>query len=347
MFLTLGDARSKLRKFIGSGACTNADVDARINEVISHLLREGDWKLTIRRVSLWECDSVISLPREFDKVIAVNYDNNPVRVFSKYYEFLEAGPGRIDELANTTASDLVDLGSKYCIMRDIPVNENWKIAAFSTEAEDTDQLITIRGVTSYNNTVLEDGEPYKTIPINRYSNGVEGKIRGSNAIQTSESSYSNIHEVIKPVTKGYVTLYAIDTSKLSEDQDTDPAIYFLAKYHPDETVPSFRRYKIMAANTRITPTSASSGNYIIALVKMALIDAKNANDVLLIQDLPALKLGCLALAKLEADKFDDYKKYKVEAIGLLHRQLMDHEQQGAEINVQMDAFAVGGAANII
>lgn len=347
MFLTLSEARTHLRKFIGSGACRNIDVDNRINEVIMHMLREANWKLTTRRVSLWECDSVITLPREFDKIIAVNYDNIPVRVFNQYYEFLEGGPGRIDQYANTTASDLVDLGAKYCLMRDIPVNENWSLVAFSTEASDTDLSLTIRGVTSYNNTVLEDGEPYKTMAINRWDGGVEGVIANASSLSLSADQYSNVHQIVKPVTKGYVSLYAIDTSLMASSSTTTPAIYFLGKYHPDETVPQFRRYKIMRANTRATNVSASSGNYIIAMVKLALINAKHDNDILLIQDLAALKMGCIALAKLEADELEDYDRYLGRGLNLLHKQLLDHSQHSAELNVQMDVFANGGSSNII
>ena len=347
MFLTLSDARAHLRKFIGSGACRNSDVDNRINEVIMHMLREANWKLTTRRVSLWECESVVTLPREFDKIIAVNYDNRPVRVFGQYYEFLEGGPGRIDKYANTTCSDLVDLGSKYCLMRDIPMNENWSLVAFSTEQEDTTETLTIKGVASYNNTVLLNGEPYKTMPINRWNDGTEGLIKNLDTLNLSSDQYSSVTQIVKPVTKGYVSLYAIDTSLMAESSNTVPALYFLGKYHPDETVPQFRRYKIMRANTRYNDLGASAGNYIIAMVKMALIDAKHDNDILLIQDLAALKMGCMALAKLEADELGDYQKYMAVAFNLLHKQLLDHGQYVAEINVQMDAFAFGGSGNII
>lgn len=345
MFITLGYARSKLKAFIGSGSCQNSDIDNRINEVIDHLLREAGWKCSVRRVLFYECESVLTLPREFDKILFITYDNRPGLVFSQYYEFLEGGPGRIDDLANTTSSDLVDLGETYPIMKDIPEDDTWTIAAFSTEASDAALELTIKGTVEYNNNPLVDGSPYKNIPINRWDDGVEGVIKNMSTVQVSADEYKDIQQVIKPVTKGYVTLYAID--KTAGTATTDRVMYYLAKYHPDETVPSYRRYKIMLANVRDEDTDASVGNKIIAMVKLKFTPAVHENDILLIQDVQALKLGCMALARLEADEFKKYKALKDEAILLLHKQLADNSQQMNEINVQMTGFAIGSSPNVI
>ena len=94
---TLRQARTTLARYVDGGVCAD---DPRVVEFINRatdvLLQKGEYKGTIQTVRMCVCQSCLTLPREFERVIEARVNGQYAYVFSKWYEFLQNGPGLID-----------------------------------------------------------------------------------------------------------------------------------------------------------------------------------------------------------------------------------------------------------
>ena len=337
MIYTLNDGRNFCGTAVGAGSCDTDEQDAAINRAQEHLLNKSDWKLTVRRIRIQVCNHWISLPREIEKIIAVTMDHVPVLAQSKYWEFLEGGPGRIDQYTDTNSKDLVDMGNYPCFA-DIDCDKTRKLVAFSTEEEDEELTFSIRGRTAYNREILTNGIPGETLAINRWKDGVEGTFENISNATLSTTYYRFIDSIVKPVTKGYVTLYAYDPDATVANED--PMLLQLGIYHPDETQPSYRRYRLINKND-------SSGDLVIALAKMAHVPLKRANDPLLIQNLEALKFMCQAQHKWDTESIAAGDPYEAKAIQSLEDQLNNYDQTQSEFTVEGGVYALGDVKGVM
>lgn len=326
MLYTLQDARTLVAPFVDSGSCSLPVVDARIDEAIRRLLVKAEWSHTVREMQVHVRKRCFPMPREVEKVLRVDIDGSPANAYNQYYQYMSNGPGDLDFRSGFgVCRDLVDLGD-FPFMYDIPsaltsegrVTLCYKIMAFSTEPEDRGRLCYIRG-RDYLNQPVDGGTsvflPGESIPINQWTGGQEGTITAHWAeLGQSASTYRELTAFSKVPTKGHVTLYAVDTATNS--------MYFLAKYHPDDTTPLFRRYRITNASC------GDCGTYIRALVKLRHIPATRADDTLLIQQLDALKLMTIAITKENQGALDQALAYESQAVRLLTEQKQGKEFSG-------------------
>lgn len=344
MLYTLSYAREKLGKYVAEGSCDPDTIDEAINNAISTLIEIADWKNTTRRIRLHTCKDIISLPEEFEMVRALAIDGVPSNVFNKYWEYMDGGPGSIDSSNYTSGNDLIDLGNNWPVMRDIDILDDEgnqtprKIFAVSTEKADINLTLEVRGSTTYNNQILTSGVPGFDLSINRWKDGVEGSLKELNMMQMSPMVIKKIHSIVKPVTKGYITLYAVNPASDLSDEN-DPMLWWLAKYHPDCTNPGFRRFKMTNLN--------SGGNCVSAVCKLSFVPAKHDSDILLIQNLNALKFMMQANSKFDTYMPEEGNKLQMLAVAALDNQKHNSNpisRQG--INVQCDAFGMGGIPRV-
>jgi hypothetical protein len=327
---TLGDARVFISKYVEAGLNPTSDaVKDRVNEIIESLLYRGNWKLTERKLRIATTNNVLPMPREVEKIIGdrVTIDRYVRNVFDMNYEFLENGPGEFGE-TYSSCPNLLDLGW-FPTFFEIPETVTKPIFAISTASSDVVKTITITGRDSARNEITEE------ITINKWSGGIEGTIINfSDNITLSTNNFYEITTVNKPVTDGYVTLYAYDSSTSN--------LWFLSKYHMDETVPNYRRYRILNANmpdTRPT-TDTTYGHHVLCLVKLKYIPAKRDSDVLLIQNKEAIQLWAQAIREQNTGNIQQAKLFKLEAIEALNAQLTD--TQTNEIKIQINDTSAWG-----
>jgi len=340
MLYTLAHGRTFCSKFVEGGACSDTDVvDDRINEAVQHLLTAADPKLTLRRYGICTHTNCITMPREVEVIRAFTIDHRPGVPWSKFYEMLEGGPGRIDQYTCNPQKDLVDLGAWYPTFKDIPANKYLKVMALCTEEDDEDLEMTIMGRGLLQNEVFTSGVPGQTLKISRWTEGVEGNLGPMAGWVMSEFEYSSISSIVKPVTKGYVSLFAYDP-EWATDTDEPPMLYFLGKYHPDETNPGYRRYRILNHALYNPASECCTGDYVIALCKLGYVAAKHPNDVLLIQSLPALKAMIQALNQYDAKEIAAGQAYESQALSILAKQINDSEHQSNEVTVE-SSFGLG------
>lgn len=297
MLYTLADARTEVGPFVDGGSCNTTVIDARINQALERLL-DRDYDSLKKIIRLRVCNHCIALPYNVETVMWVDINGTPSRVFGMPYQFLSSGPGDLDYRSRSSSfQDLVDKGDHWPVMFDIPESyevdgetytpSGMRLLAVSQEQEDAGKTILVRGFADTGVEVRTDGTAGEELTIHRYGAGVDGLLVGfwDKQLVPSTAAYTDVTRVVKPRTRGYVTLYAVDT--------INNYMYFLAKYHPDETVPSYRRYQI---------TNACCSNYtnILALVKLRYVPLVSAEDVLPIDSLQALKFMIMALREENA-----------------------------------------------
>jgi hypothetical protein len=329
MIYTLGDARTFLAPFIDEGICPDdTRVITRVNEATSRLLTQGDWVNSVVNIKYFTYGDYIALPYDVEKIIGATVDCSPVGIFSPIYEFVENGPGNY---RNLVYSNLVDMGDGFPTFFDPPqgtctVPAETVLMAFSKSAEDA--TLTVHGYDYRKNKISED------IVVNHWVGGVEGAITNISAVNKGTLHFLDIDHIVKSVTENYVSLYAWDPVTYN--------MYALSKFHMDETAPSYRRYRISAANrpssVPVTTDNDHCGQMVYVRAKKRYLPALRNTDVLLIQNLSALKLMVQALVKENNYEVQVSAALEAKAIAVLDKQLSNNRTADNLFQVESTAM---------
>ena len=305
MLYTLGDARTALRRFVDNGTCDNNLVDDKINDALERLTDAEDFEAMRKMIRISVCNRAFALPYNVEKVLWVDIDGTPARTFGLPYQFLSSGPGDLDtRCGGSCYKDLVDKGDDWPVQFDVPKQYEYTdpvngevstiypnglpLVAFCTESADVGTTIRVRG---FSHDAVEIGagiNPGEDITAQLWPGGTEGTIvraPGTTGFTVSTNEFQDVSRIIKPQTQGYITLYAVDT-------DTNH-FFYLAKYHPNQTIPQFRRYNI-------TNHTLNVQSNVLALVKLRHVPLVHEDDILPIDSMQALKLMIMALREEDA-----------------------------------------------
>jgi len=312
MLYTLADARTACGKFVDSGSCDNAVIDQRVNEALERLMAEEPWESLRRIIRVAVQGKCFALPWTAEKALFLDTNGVPSRLFNRAYQFMDAGPGDAQFRTNSgTWQDTEDLGD-WPVMFELPTAFNdaddadvevgetgWRLAAFTTLAADATKTVSVEGTNSYGEVITD------TVAIHRWSGGTEGTLVGTwdDSIPLSTYSFANLSKISLPTGRtSYVSLYAVDPST--------NYTYFLAKYHPSQTIPQFRRY-------RITNQGHEDDANVLVMVQLRYIPLSLADDLLLINSTQSVKLMVMAISKENAGELKASVGLADQAIRLL------------------------------
>jgi hypothetical protein len=334
--LTLSTARTELGRYVENGTCDADTINSRINEAIQRLILKPemmDSPRLLHTVRISVCNREFALPRGVEKIIGVNINGVPTNVFNRMYQFMSSGPGDIDY--RTWASmytDLMDLGEAP-FQFSIPPNEGagYRLVAYSTSMNDMNVPLKLRGFGVQGKDVSE------SLLLNVFANGTEGTIEGSWDSQIiSASAFRDLTAVSKPITSGYVTLYAVDTATNE--------MWIVGQYHPSDTLPMFRRYRITNKNCDTSSDRACTN--LLALVLCGYTKLTEDDDIVPIDNLPALKNMIIAI---EAENSGDLNKatvYESNAVRLLSEAKANHQITNSNMTIiDHDRYLMGSAIN--
>lgn len=323
---TLKDARDFCAKNVADGRDPDDPfVIQTLDECQMILINEGDFKGTKRMIRFKVRNNSIALPREAEAILRCAFDSQPAYVHTTAYEYLDGGPGILGCYdRDIPYNDLVDMGDGHPTFWPIGGTAR-KIVAISTHEEDTNLTIRVRGVDQAKNEILPTA-PGEDIPIARWKAGSEGRIVDS-MIDPSENEFLEIRSIVKPVTAGYVTLYAYNP-------DTKH-MWGLGKYHPNETQPSYRRYKVTGRSGYDTSDAQSS--CLVAQIKLRWVPLLYDSDVLLIQNLPALRIMCQSIHMRNLMNTQKALELQADALRMLDMQLRNANPHANEIDVRMSS----------
>ena len=329
MFYTMQDAALELQSVVDNGNCDTALVYERINQATRRLLNRPRKPIHVTRlIRFFTRKDIITLPGEVEKIRLYTMDGAPAPLFSSAYEFVSHGPGELG-CGNwfSGANFLEDLGSHYSTFFDLPSYDPgtatscacptgpsdggpsysaFKLVAFSTEFSDVGKTLRICG-TDDKAAALGVGGSGEPLAITMWDGGVEGNFTYEPDVSPtlSTSAIRDVTWVHKPATNGFVSLWTYDPATHQ--------LYFLAKYHPHETQPRFRRYRLTAPN-------CSCGSSIVALCELAYVPKTLPTDILIVQNIDALKLMAMAITMENNHEFEKAKAYEADAYRLVEEQ---------------------------
>ena len=317
---TLSDTRALVKQFVDSGSCRNEVIDARINEALERLMDAGDWECLRRLIRLNVLNQTFVLPPEVEKILWVDTNGVPGKLFGQPYQFMSSGVGDLDYRGNCYGSgfrDVVDLGDHWSVMYAIPASAgNLPLVAVSSDATDVGVPITAR-CRDAAHTVMDlaltvQGIPAGVAALDWYGNWeADGLLDAGLTVPTD--LVSHVDQLVKPVSAGTITLLAVD--------EENEVYYKLATYYPATTHPQFRRYRLTNFHPDTTVTTddetCAGSTDVLALVRLRFVPLVNATDELPIDSIQALKLMVMAIREENAGNLQGALNYSAQAIKVL------------------------------
>lgn len=317
---TLSDTRALVKQFVDSGSCRNEVIDARINEALERLMDAGDWECLRRLIRLNVRNQTFVLPPEVEKILWVDTNGVPGKLFGQPYQFMSSGVGDLDYRGVGTGSgfrDVVDLGDHWSVMYAIPSSAgNLPLVAVSSSAVDVGASITARcrddEHTVSDLTLTVQAIPAGVTTLDWYGDWeADGLLDAGLTVPTD--LVSHVDQLVKPVTTGTISLLAVD--------EANEVYYKLATYYPATTHPQFRRYRITNFNpdtTVATDDGTCAGSTdVLALVRLRFVPLVNATDEPPIDSIQAIKLMVMAIREENAGNLQGALNYSAQAIKVL------------------------------
>lgn len=301
--MTLAQARQLLHQHISPNGPDDASVPSRINEACERFFVSGRWKGMLVEVDLDASQGYVTLPRRCEAILGITVDKAPRTPFSRWYSFVPGGPGQVSNSAHVGPDLILDAGDNHPIFRDPPYESfRLRVKVPSTSDRDTGNYVVLKGTDADGNPVYSaDGSEGLLLNLTTESN-------------TSTQYFSSLTGVLKPLTNGYLTLWAVN----SQNQETQ-----IGEYEPGETNVGYRRYRIVRADNAASPV-------VRALCKRRFTPVLSENDDIIPDNMGALKLGLISLKYEDTNDLERATEYFQRALSLLNSELK--EARGSQFN---------------
>lgn len=319
MLATLAQAKTSSIRNIAGCCPDSSQFRQLINDATRRLMRRGDWQGTIVPIHVCAKNGCVTFPRYVDQVRAVNRCSVPMPVTGLWYRFLDHGDYLCCLTANTPPLGLSAYGTMPTY--NSVFGDGRFIRAYPDCKADVDaeKTITIFGVDN------------SDMPL-RTNNGdgtySEGWTLTLALPYVSTTDYvRRIDRVLKDTTQCNVRLFAYDA--------TLDALEDLAVYEPSETNPQYQRYTLQVGCC--TGTACGDSKSIVALVKLRFIEALADTDLVLIENLDALKLMVQAIKCEEQGERAKAREHEMDAIRELNLDLANAVPE-AQVSVRDQVF---------
>ena len=301
--MILAQARQLLHQHISPNGPDDASVPLRINEACERFFVSGRWKGMLVELDLDATQGYVTLPRRCEAVLGITVDKAPRTPFSRWYSFVPGGPGQVTSSGHGGLELVLDAGDNHPVFRDPPYESfRLRVKVPSTSDRDTGNYVVLKGNDADGNPVYSaDGSEGLLLNLTTESN-------------TSTQYFSSLTGVLKPLTNGYLTLWAVN----SQNQETQ-----IGEYEPGETNICYRRYRILRADDGQTPT-------VRVLCKRRFVPVTSENDDIIPDNMGALKLGLISLKYEDTNDLERATEYFQRALSLLNAELK--ETRGSQFN---------------
>lgn len=313
------DFQAQLARVAGVSGMSPTDprVMDYTNAAIFELMNEGDWPSVVARLQFNVTKARIVVPSDFDRILYLTVNRTPLPMQSPWFEFIGDGPDLIDSpWGIPSASTAVNYGplhrftgvldrEQVFTFEDVPMDGTaYYPVIYGTVDERTPgnvarPILTLLGYDNNNKWIRTQNA------AGAWIDGMELPINGDTPPFATQGviPVSRVTGIVKPVTNGYVNLYA--------SAGTTNA--FLGTYAPRDTSPFYRAYHIPGLNT-------GQSYCIIARLRRRYQPIVSPSDFLLISNLPALITMLQAIYYREAKDIQNYMAYKETAIDILRKE---------------------------
>ena len=251
------------------------------NTVSEILFSEGQMPWNYAIVNLSVFDDRVVLPSYFDSVAGVANAFQPILLANRWYEFSHSGPGpQLAEACHKWTNTLIDRGFSPIARQPaektaFPLRARTQVDEAVGGANPTMRILGFDG----------NGDWIRSLEDGTWVDGVELELNASADYTQTVVSFSRIYSIVKPITRGRITLSWYDSA-----QGVELAAGELLH---DTEVSSFRVYSLPAATVAVE-------NQLQLLVHTRFRPVVNDDDVPQIDCFPALRYGFMAYAKEES-----------------------------------------------
>lgn len=231
-------------------------------------------------------DPYITLPSLYSRAINLDLCRVPIRIQNEFYEVIVDGAGLRRDCENGCgAIQTLDRGDVPTSV-DIP-DDNSLLRVYLTNTADVGKRILFSEAKDANNLGI-----YSTSGVNQV-NGFYLTL--ASPFVTSAFVVKSFLAAVKDVTLGDVVLKAVNATTGEETA--------LARYTPQETNPSYRRYMLTGVPNCCCGTTCTTpaAPQVTAMCKIDYRPVSQPSDQLLISNIVALKAACQSIRYSEID----------------------------------------------
>jgi len=210
------------------------------------------------------------------------------------------------------------------------IGYNRKIRALSsTAADDAGKIATVMGYD-------ENAQWIRTEVAGTWIDG-EQLTLAATAVN-STNTFTKVTRVVKEVTDGRVDMWTWDSTASIEQRQ-------IAAYEPSETLPTYRRmlfpglsnYGACAAST-----SSCENKSLTVLARLRHVPVSVDNDFLVIDNLAAIKLMCMAIQREDQNRIREAEAFEGKALREIEGELSAHLGDGVKFDIKHVDGGSGG-----
>jgi len=302
-----------------------------LNEATERLLIKGKWWGTYIKARMCAVDGCITFPRQVAAIEAAAICGAPIPVHDLFFEFITEGFGIRGNDSNSESNG--GCGNACGIME---ANYRGNFPAFDDVRGSGKKLrFVVDRASDVCKPILALGYDDATPPnwIRSEQNGV---IRDGEIICPTQSPGTNT-----------VSNFSVLTDlQFADNMDGQTWLYeynvdagtqrLIGHYEYDETRPSYQRWYFPSIKAS---SDCATQSLVEVIAKLDFIPVKNDTDYLLIGNIPALKMMCMAVKQYEeAANLTDMNQaagYEAMAIKLLDDELNHHLGSGRNIGINL------------
>lgn len=312
--LTLLDCKQSSIPEIASVPANSREFARLINDACRRFMRRGEWQGTV--VPIYTCvrNGCIVWNRYVGQIRKLNFCRTTIPVKNMWGDFLPYDRSGWDRsywwsyLGQRCQISMQGTSPTYAA-----IPNGWTtVRAYLESPLDKNKTMTLFGEDSSGQTIRTKGNgPW-----------VDGQQKSLDVPYIEWTSIRRIDRVLKDATNGPVRVYATDGTNMID----------LAMYEPSETSPDYLRTDLH------TNSTCTSGQPVIALVKLKFIPVAHDSDLVIVQNVDALEMMIQAIRSERAGDDESASKFEMKAIREGNLQLYDEDNENDAIPVNIDGM---------
>ena len=281
--LTVAKARDLLYEHVDASNPMDEKFLRTLNQLLQRFIDSGLWAKSEFQVDLSAPNGYITLPRRASALLGLRVSNqSPRRIYALAHEFNEVGPGAYE--FDRTMTSVMEM-EEVCVHTDLTEASSVYLRVQANDSGIGGEAI-LRGKDADGNRLYSaDGRDGLRITLASGDVNVFGTV-------------GMIESLTLPLMSKYCSLRTGTTE--------------LGVYEPGETDPSYRRYKVGSIPSTCTITALCSRRH---------VDLVNEEDLVVPNNVGALKHGLIALRLEDQSDLDSSVAHFDQAYALLNAEL--------------------------
>lgn len=323
MFLTVAQAKASRLKEVAA-ACPNSDEFlSLVNTASEKLMRRGDWPGLLQPIHVCSFSGCVVFPRFVQQIRAINVCRHNVEMKNYWWEFFDDTQRHLWPNWCGPECSIVNR-TRTPVFQDI-MGDGRQLRFYPQYRVDVGKVIRVFGVDT-------SGIELRTrdTTTQSYADGVDYRLQLP--FGTSLRNVRRIDRILMPPDlQGNVYAYAYNISTAVNE--------FVATYEPGDINPAFERYQLSLPRCDTTSGGCGCSKPIVALVKMRFVPARTDNDLILVENIEALKM---MIQSIKAGEAGDFNKQVVTEKASIREMNLEMKDRLPDDQIPIDLGEMGG-----